>query len=58
MEHASEFISYKKILVFGAELTGKTTLTNRLIKGEFSEEIPKQDSNKKQKKESIYNYNF
>ena len=58
MDHTSEFVSYKKILVFGAESTGKTTLTNRLIKGEFSEKSPANDSDKNKKKDSIYNYFF
>ena len=53
MKNTSEFISYKKILVFGAESTGKTTFTKRLIKGEFSEESPTQDSDKNKKKNSI-----
>ena len=55
MDHSSEFVSYKKILVFGAESTGKSTLTNRIIKGEFSES-PSKDSDKNKTKDSIYNY--
>ena len=37
MEEAPEFVSYKKVLVFGAEGTGKTTLTKFIEKGTFSE---------------------
>ena len=58
MDHTTDFVSYKKILVFGAESTGKTTLTNRLIKGEFSEKSPPKDSDKNKPKDSIYNYIF
>ena len=38
MEDTPEFVSYKKVLVFGAEGTGKTTLTKCFEKGAFSEE--------------------
>ena len=58
MDHTTEFVSYKKILVFGAESTGKTTLTNRLIKGEFCEKSPPKDSDKNKQTDSIYNYYF
>ena len=59
MDPTSEFVSYKKILVFGeAESTGKTNLTNRLIKGKFYEESPTIDTNKNKQKDSIYNYYY
>ena len=38
MEDTQEFVSYKKVLVFGAEGTGKTTLAKYIEKGSFSEE--------------------
>ena len=38
MEKTPEFISYKKVLVFGASGTGKTTLSKYIEKGEFSDE--------------------
>jgi adenylate kinase family enzyme len=44
MEEAPEFVSYKKVLVFGAEGTGKTTLTKFIEKGTFSEETHSEKS--------------
>ena len=38
MEKTPEFISYKKVLVFGANGTGKTTLSKYIETGEFSDE--------------------
>ena len=38
MEGSTEFVSYKKVLVFGATGTGKTTLTKSIEKGVFTEE--------------------
>ena len=38
MEGSPEFVSYKKVLVFGAVGTGKTTLTKYIEKGSFSNE--------------------
>ena len=38
VEH-SEFVSYKKVLLFGAESTGKSSLSKRLEKGKFVEDI-------------------
>ena len=35
----SEFVSYKKVLLFGAESTGKSSLSKRLEKGKFIEDI-------------------
>ena len=39
MENSPEFVSYKKVLVFGAEGSGKTTLTKSFEKGQFTNEI-------------------
>ena len=38
MENSPEFVSYKKVIIFGAEGTGKTTLTKCIEKGKFTEE--------------------
>ena len=38
MGNSTKFISYKKVLVFGATETGKTTLTKSIEKGVFTEE--------------------
>ncbi len=38
MESSPEFVSYKKVLVFGSTGTGKTTLTKYIEKGSFSNE--------------------
>lgn len=43
MDDTEEFISYKKIVIFGAKSTGKTTFTNYIIKGKFSEVNPSND---------------
>ena len=38
MENSPEFVSYKKVVVFGAVGAGKTTLTKSIEKGVFQEE--------------------
>ena len=38
MEKTPKFFSYKKVLVFGAKGTGKTTLSKYIEKGEFYDE--------------------
>jgi GTPase SAR1 family protein len=38
MENSPEFVSYKKVLIFGAVGSGKTTLTRYIEKGSFSNE--------------------
>lgn len=40
MEKSPEYISYKKVLIFGAVGVGKTTLTKSIETGVFSEESP------------------
>ena len=43
MEEANKekeiFVSYKKVLLFGAESTGKSSFSNRLKTGEFKDNI-------------------
>lgn len=38
MENSPEFISYKKLIIFGTESVGKTTLTKSIEKGVFTNE--------------------
>ena len=38
MEGSPEFVSYKKVLIFGSEGTGKTSLTKRIERGAFTNE--------------------
>ena len=38
MDNTSEFVSYKKLIIFGSEGSGKTTLTTSVEKGVFSEQ--------------------
>ena len=38
MENTPEFVSYKKVLVFGSEGSGKTSLTKTFEKGSFTQE--------------------
>ena len=39
MELSTEFVSYNKVLVFGATGVGKSTLTKSIEKGIYIEEI-------------------
>ena len=39
-EKEQTFISYKKVLLFGTESTGKSSFTMRLKTGKFQEKIP------------------
>ena len=39
MEFSNKFVSYKKVLVFGASGAGKSTLTKSIEKGVYPEEI-------------------
>ena len=38
MDNAPQFVSYKKLLIFGTEGVGKTTLTKSIEKGAFTNE--------------------
>ena len=38
MENTPEFVSYKKVLIFGTEGSGKSSLTKSFEKGSFSNE--------------------
>jgi GTPase SAR1 family protein len=42
----NEYISYKKVIVFGGQGSGKTTLKNYIQRGSFIEEKPKEDEGK------------
>ena len=42
----SDFISYKKVLLFGAASTGKTSFAKILEKGNFQENITHTDEGK------------
>ena len=52
MESSPEFVSYKKVLVFGSNGTGKTTLTKYIEKGSFSNET----HTEKSKNNNLSNY--
>ena len=45
MEEEFKFLYHKKLLIFGSEGTGKTTLTNILDFNTFKEEKPTKDGN-------------
>lgn len=38
MDKNSEFVSYKKLVIFGSEASGKSSLTASIEKGSFSEQ--------------------
>ena len=38
MDNGPEFVSYKKLLIFGTEGVGKTSLTKSIEKGTFTNE--------------------
>ena len=43
-DEENEYISYKKVIIFGVEGSGKSTLTKSLETGKFSEQTHTQDS--------------
>ena len=45
MDEPQEFISYKKLLIFGAEKSGKSSLTKSLESLPFSEDCEQNDGN-------------
>ena len=45
MDYNGEFVSFKKILVFGVEGSGKTTFVQRIDKRFFTDEKPSEESN-------------
>ncbi len=45
MESPIKYASYKKLLIFGTESSGKTSLTKRLERGTFTEEFPSENGN-------------
>ena len=44
-EEEIEYVSYKKVIIFGSQGSGKSSLTSRLEKGSFSTENPTEDGN-------------
>lgn len=52
MEKIEEFLSFKKLLLFGSHNSGKTSLTKSIEKGNFSEDITHSESRK------FMNYNI
>ncbi len=45
-EKEQDFISYKKVLLFGAKSTGKTSFVNLLKTGKFEENIAHSEESK------------
>ena len=45
VEDEIEYASFKKVLIFGNEGSGKTSLVKRIERGYFSEESPSDDGN-------------
>ena len=43
-EEENEYISYKKLIIFGAEGSGKSTLTKSMETGKFSDQAHTTDS--------------
>ena len=46
MEKIEEFLSFKKLLLFGSHNSGKTSLTKSMEKGAFTDESQTTDSKK------------
>ena len=53
MEGSPEFVSYKKVVIFGSEGTGKSSLSKRIERGAFTNET--HTENGKYKIYLIYN---
>ena len=45
MEHEPIFVSYKKVVIFGSEGSGKTNLVKRIERGSFANESHTDDGN-------------
>ena len=45
MENPIEYVSYKKLLIFGSEGSGKTSLSKRLEKDSFTQESHSENGN-------------
>ena len=41
----SEFLSYKKLIIFGNKGSGKSSLSKRIERGSFTEENPSENGN-------------
>ena len=44
-ENKVEFVTYKKVIIFGSQGSGKSSLTSRLEKCSFTAENPTEDGN-------------
>lgn len=44
MEYITKFVNFKKLLIFGTEGVGKTTMTTVLAENNFQEEEPSKES--------------
>ena len=47
MEGAPEFASFKKVVIFGSEGSGKTSLAKRIERGSFTNELHTEAGNLK-----------
>jgi len=44
-DDGNEFVSFKKVIIFGAKGTGKSTLSQMIETGKFSDVSPTKESN-------------